>query len=291
MTALWELTWQALGLGSIYAMAALGFVVIFRSTGVFNFAQGSYMGLAAYLALTASTSWGMPYLLAGGVAIVLVGLVSAAIFASAIRPLTGRQWWAPVMITIAVSIVVDACFGIVWNGSGGRLDPPWYPKLVSVGGGVSVSTGAFINVVEAAVLILGMHLLLSRTTFGVRLRGCAERPGLAAQAGIRVSRYLVVAWVIGGIAAGFAGLAYATNNLVTPEVAALGLKAFPAALLGGFDSVPGVAAGAFVVAFAEVSAVLWLGSAAGDAAVFGLLLVLLVVRPYGLFGSSAVARA
>lgn len=288
---LWQLLWQGLSLGAIYAMAALGFVIIFRSTGVFNFAQGVFMGLGAYLVYSVGTNWNAPYVVAVLVAAIVVGAVSALVYVLTIKPLLGHPWWAPVMITIAVSIVFESLvFGIVWKDMGVPLNPPWKPALIDLGLGASISNGAAGDIVVAGLLVVGMHLLLARTTFGVRLRACAERPLLAAQSGINVTRYLLAAWAIGGVVAALAGIAYATGNLASPEVANVGIRAFPAALLGGFDSIPGVAVGGFVVALAEVTAIRLFGAQAGDATVFGLLLIVLIVRPYGIFGSSSVAR-
>lgn len=289
-----QLVWQAvvdtLTLGATYSLVAVGFVVIFRATGLFNFAHGHFMALAGYLAVTIERSTGLGYV---GVAVIVVGLmfaVGALTYAVLLRPLLGYPLWAAVMVTLGVSIVIEGIISIVWYQN--SFDLSWVAPLdrVDVGLGAVTSNIALFNVAVAAVVFIVLDRWLSKTRAGVRMRAAAENPLLAGLSGVRVVGYFALAWGIAGATAALAGLGYSTQALVSPSLIGLGLRAFPAALIGGMDSVRGAAAGGLLVALAETIGVRVFGSAAADAIVFLILILTLTLRPYGLFGSREVAR-
>jgi branched-chain amino acid transport system permease protein len=290
----WPTVWQILletaALGSIYALVAAGIVVIFRATGLFNFAQGQFMALAGYIGYTIEHHLHLSYPLTAVTTIAIVFGAGALTYWAFLRPLLGFPLWAPIMVTVGLSIVLDSVIDMVWQQNTFELSGFQAISRVELGWAAALSNAAIANIAAAIVVLVALELILIRTHYGRRLQAAAENPLLAGLAGIKVPRYFALAWGIGGGAAAIAGLGYSTVALVTPTLVSLGLRAFPAALVGGMDSVRGAALGGFLVALTEVLGVRLFGSAAADATVFLILLLTLTARPYGFLGSREVAR-
>lgn len=290
LPVLWQILLNAVALGSIYALVAAGIVVIFKATGLFNFAQGQFMALAGYFGYTLQHVFDLSYFLTLLLTTIVLFGIGTLTYTMLLRRLLGFPQWAPLMVTVGLGIVLDSVVDIVWQQNTYEIlgFAPIAP--VSLGWGAVLSNGAIVNVTSAAILLVGLELILNSTRYGLRLQAAAENPLLAGLAGIRVPRYFALAWGIGGAAAAIAGLCYSTVALVTPSLVSLGFRAFPAALVGGIDSVRGAALGGFLVALVEVLSVRIFGSAAGDATVFLILLITLTARPRGFFGSREIAR-
>jgi branched-chain amino acid transport system permease protein len=287
---LWQVMVETVALASIYALVAVGFVVIFRATGLFNFAQGQFMAIAGYVAVAVQQNTGLGYAPTALLVMVILFGIGALTYILLLRPLLGYPLWAPVMVTLGLAIVIDSIIDIVWLQDSYELD--WIVPVVGidVGWGAVIANVAIANILITIGVFLLLELTLTRTRYGIRLQAAAENPLLAGLSGIRVPMYFALAWGIAGAAAALGGLGYSTIALVSPTLVTLGLRAFPAALVGGMDSVRGAAAGALLVALAEVIGVRVFGAAAADAIVFLILIVTLTLRPYGLFGSREVAR-
>ncbi len=290
LLGLWQMLLEAIALGATYALVAAGIVVIFKATGLFNFAQGQFMALAGYIGYTLQHVLGLNYLLTLLIVTGVLFGVGALSYATLLRRLLGFPHWAPLMVTVGLGIVLDSMIDIAWQQNTYEIMGFASVAPVSLGLGAVLSNAAIVNIAIATIILTGLELILNGTRYGQRLQAAAENPLLAGLAGIRVPRYFALAWGIGGAAAAVAGLCYSTVALVTPSLVGLGLRAFPAALVGGIDSVRGAALGGFLVAFVEVWGVRIFGSAAGDATVFLVLLVTLTARPYGFFGSREIAR-
>jgi branched-chain amino acid transport system permease protein len=147
-----------------------------------------------------------------------------------------------------------------------------------------------ITTILAVVLVVLLVLFMRYTNFGIQMRAAAEDPGLSARTGIRVSRIMLLSWAIAGMVTAVGGISYGYTNVISPQASQLGIRGIAPALVGGFESVGGTLAGSLIVAVAEVTAVKYLGGAAGNGAVFGILLLFVLFRPRGLFGTSSSRR-
>jgi branched-chain amino acid transport system permease protein len=283
---------NGVALGAVYALVAVGFVIVFRSTDVFNFAHGYAMVFAAYLATTLLTSLtSLPFLVVILLVLAIVATLGGLIFLLTLRPLLGESLWAPAMVTVGLTVVAQAIVGIVWSNEPRQLHLPWQSSAVHIPGtDVSLSTYTLGTIALTALFFAVVSAFFRYAALGQQMRAAAENPRLASWAGINVTRIFVIAWAIAGVAASLAGIALGANSVVSADLSQVGMRAIPAAMLGGLDSVPGALLGSLVVGIAEVGAANYLGSTTRDVATFGVMLVVILMRPAGLLGSVQVRR-
>lgn len=283
---------DGVALGAVYALVAIGFTIVFRSTEVFNFAHGYAMVFAAYLTTTLLASLtSLPFLVVVLFVFAIVAAVGAVLFLVTLRPLLGEQLWAPAMVTVGLTVVVQAVVGLGWSDEPRQLTLPWRSTSLHVPGtNVSLSNYTVGTIILTAIFFAVMIAFFRYAPLGRQLRAAAENPRLASGTGINVTRVFVLAWAIAGVAAALAGISLGANSVVSPDLSQVGIRAIPAALLGGLDSIPGALVGALVVGIAETSAANYLGSTTRDVAAFGVMLLVLLIRPNGLLGSVQARR-
>lgn len=282
---------NAISVGMIYALVAVGFVIIFRATHVFNFAHGEFMTVAAYLSVTLVPALGLPFLLSVGVAVLATAVIGMLVFALLMRPLLGEALWAPVMVTIGLTVIAQSAVKIIWGGNPEILAAPWPLEGVRVPGADILVSNYVLATIAVGVVFFALLVAFFRYVgLGRQMRAAAENPRLASWSGVNVTALFGVAWAIGGFAAALAGVAVGVNGTVNAELGAIGLRAIPAAILGGLDSVSGALWAALIVGFVEVSAAEYLSSSVRDIAAFGVMLLVLLIRPSGLFGSPEIKR-
>lgn len=284
MTALFE---NALPLTALYGLIAIGYVVIYRASGVLNFAHGGLMILGAVIGFALADAgiagiFVLPLMLVAG------ALIGALFYRFAMRPMSGQPVWAAVLVTIGFGFfVVIGVVQMIWSP---RVRD-FTAELGFENAGVQVLGLGFstleIVLIASFLLVEGALLAFYRwSRIGIRMRAASQDHHLSAYRGINIDVVFVLAW---GIATGlvmFVGFAYSVNaRLDMGAITALALKAFPAALAGGMDSVAGVVAGALIIAFAETYVHLELDPLMAEAVPFLALLVVLIVRPWGLFGT------
>ena len=289
MTELAQLVVKGLALGAIYALVALGFVVVFKATGVINFAQGSLLLLGAYLTYTAAVRWDLPFplavVVAGGGAVT----VALAVERLVIRRLQGRPPVAVVMATLGVAIVLDQVVTLVWGFGPRHIGDPWGAASVRLGGLV-LSEVDVASLVVGALAVAALIAFFRRTRLGLALRAAASDAEAAAALGIRPATVSRAAWVLGAMVAAVAGVLLASGpGAAVPNLGEQALRAFPAVVLGGFVSIGGALAGGLVIGVVEV---LTAGYAPGQELVVPYLAMLAVVlvRPDGLFGAREARR-
>jgi len=201
------------------------------------------------------------------------------------RWMTGEAVLAAVLITIALSILLRGLAALVWTTQqfypGATLG--WHNPSVRIAPGVQISAASIV-IVTAAVY-LGLFVFLQFTRWGVRMRAAGQNPLLAEQRGIRLHGVYALAWGLSTFTASLAGMILALDSGVESTMATIGLKAFPAALVGGLDSLIGALIGALIVAAAEIAAIQYVNPLLSDVVPFLVLLVVLAIRPWGLFGS------
>jgi branched-chain amino acid transport system permease protein len=284
-----EATGNGIALAPIYILTAAGFVIVYRATQVFNFAQGALMLIGAYFVYEAAESLGLPLALALPVAVAGMAVVGALIYILTLKPLTGHGTFGLIIVTMGVSIVLTGLAAVKWGFTPLNLNAP-DPNLGIEIGDFRLSGFATATVIVTAVVLAGFAVLFRYTAIGMQMRAVAESPVLASRRGISVEKIYIVTWALAGALAAIGGAIVAFRSGAAPSVAAVGLVAFPAALIGGFDSLLGAVVGGLIVALLQTYAVFLWGADVQNVVVFGLMLAVLLIRPYGLFGTREVQR-
>lgn len=281
---------SAVPLAFQYVLVGLAWVVIFRATGVLNFATGNFLIVGAFLAYS-FIEWRLPFFVGIALAALIVGVIGMLAYALLLRPITGQPPFAQVIMTFGLSIILVGVVPIIWGDAAVRIPAPVENRrFVELPFGSFWSTFGFATMVVGAVAIGLIILFLKKVRIGTQMEAAAERPLLASQTGININRLFSISWAIALIPAALGGVSVGLTTSVGPTLATLGLRAIAPVIIGGLESIPGVLVGSFIVALFESTAILWLGSDAQDAAVFTLLLIVLIIRPYGIFGRAEVRR-
>lgn len=300
---------SGVALGAIYAMLALGFVIIFKATQVVNFAHGGLAALGAYLVSYFATVSNIPgrwmgdisvtlqWTLSALLALAVMAFIGVVIERITIRPMIGEPLFAVAMITLGLDLVIRTTTNDLMNNTNQGLGDPWGVLVVEIG---------FFRIAQtqivAIVVLLLVGLLLARffkTRTGLALRATAFDQEVAMAQGISVGKVFAIAWGIGAALAALGGIfsSVAPRGAgVDPFTALIAFRAFPAIIIGGLDSIKGAVVGGLIVGVAEVLAgtylggVAWLGIGFGGVVPWLLMMLVLLVRPYGLFGTPEIRR-
>jgi branched-chain amino acid transport system permease protein len=279
--------------GGIYALIAIGFVVIYKATGVINFATGELMMLGAFFAWTAMAA-GLPFAAALLLAALLAGLVGVSVERVVLRPLMGQRAISVIMVTIGLSSIFKGLAQILWSGEY-RSFPPIFPRRpVTLGPVILPSRQAYPFLVALAAIAL-LALLFRFTRTGTAMRATAADQATAFSMGIDVRRIFSLSWALAAVTAALAGVVIGAIGGISPQLGAVGLRIFPVVILGGLDSVGGALLGGVVMGVLENLAGGYLdplveGGGAKEVAPFAALVLILMVRPWGLFGTREVER-
>ena len=284
-----ELVVSGLAVGAIYGLVAMGFAVIYKATGIVNFAQGEMGMLTAYATWSLATTMGTGGLLTVILAIALgaaLGLVCERLI---MRPMLGEPVLSVVLVTVGLAVVLRSIVTIIWGASPHKFEVTDADNIVAVGGiGMRVSQ---LGVLAALLLaVAGFWFFLRHSRFGVAMRAVASDEKTARLMGVSTARVQAVAWAAASGLAGLAGALFAVIYGLTPTVYELGLKAFPATVLGGFDAVLGSGVSGLIIGVLENLVGGYLPSTLKEIAGFVLILVVLMVRPFGLFGEKRIER-
>ncbi|MFL4970527.1 MAG: branched-chain amino acid ABC transporter permease [Xanthobacteraceae bacterium] len=274
-------------LAAIYALIACGYVLVYRVSRVLNLAHGELMMLGAYMLLaTASLFAGNP-LTAIAAALALSLLVGILVYVLLMRKMTGEMVLAAVLATVALGVLIRGAVVLVWSAQQqypaqtlGVSNPP-----IELLGGARISSCAALLVVTTAIVYAALFLFLRFGRWGVRMRAAGQNPLLAAQRGINLHAIYALAWSLSTLTGSIAGMLIALDSGLTSTMVIIGLKAFPAALVGGLDSLAGALVGALIVAAAEVLLIHHVDPLLSDVVPFLVLIAMLIVRPWGLFGT------
>jgi branched-chain amino acid transport system permease protein len=282
-------TVDGVGLWPVYALTAAGFVIIYRATLVFNFAQGALLLLSAYGVYQLRVKVGIA--IGPTLILVIVGMAAlgALTYLLVLKPMTGQPVFALIIVTMGLSIVATGIAGVIWGFSGLFVPSPHIGAALHIG---SARISA-LNVTEVLVsggILAALGAFFKFTPIGLQMRATAESPTLASRRGVSVQRVYTLSWALAAAVSAVAGAILVFGSGATPTISNVGLTAFPAALIGGFDSLLGAVIGGLIVALAQnYAATLW-SPAVENMVVFALMLVVLIVRPYGLFGTKEVLR-
>lgn len=290
MTELLSYIVSGLAVGSVYGLVALGFVLVFKAAGAINFAHGEFLMVAAYLTLTTAVTHNYPLMVSFVVVAAALGVIGALVYYLVGRPLVGAPVFTLILVTIGLAQVMRAALLIAY----GPLERQSVAVLPSGGfyiGDVRVSWIDVISFGVGMTFTFLFFVFFRRTTLGLQMRSVAENLQASLVVGLRPGRMFMLAWVIAGLAAGVAGFLYSNRTpVISLGLSSIGLRAFPAAMLGGIRSVEGAVLGGLIVGVLEQMAAGYLGSEWRDAAAFSVMFAVLLVRPTGLFGHPETIR-
>jgi branched-chain amino acid transport system permease protein len=275
--------------GCIYALIALGFVLIFKATEVVNFAQGDLMMVGAFLGLTFVDYLHLPYWIGAPLAVLGMAGLGAALNLVLLRPLAGQGIFAVIMVTLGLSILLRAGASVVWGPETVRFDSPFSRKVIHLGG-VVLSQEHVAIILTTILLVAALFAFFRFSRIGMAMQATSENPLAAYYMGIPVKSIHTLTWALGAAIAAIAGIMLAPVAFVHVNMGFLGLKAFPAAVLGGFGSIPGAIVGGVIIGIVESMAVLYLPEGFNNVTAYILLLLVLMVRPQGLLGNVVKRR-
>ena len=284
-----QLAIAGLSTGAIYALVALGIVVIFKSSGVFNIAQGELLLVGAFICFTYSVDLGLPFWLALILTLLtclIMGLVIERLF---LRPMIGKPLLAMIIMTLGLASLLKGATLCIW-GARTRAYPNYLPNEPLRVGGVVISYEYIFGFVVAVFLIIAL-VLFFRTKLGLAMRVVSEDQEAAQSMGIRVGMIFGVAWAISAMTAALGGVVMGTIGALEYTIGNVGLLAFPVIVLGGLESVPGAIIGGLSIGLIEVFAAKFVPLSGFKIVVpYIILILVLILRPHGLFGLKRIER-
>jgi len=282
-----QLLVAGVSLGCVYALVALGFVLIYKATETVNFAQGDLMMLGAFFALTASVMLGWPYWATIVFAVAVMAAVGMLAERLVIRPVLGQPAFTVVMITIGVGYVVRGIVTMVpgWGTETYQIPTPFVEDVWKVSGVILPVQQLMVIGMTAGLCVL-LYLFFRYSTLGVAMQATSQNQLAAYYMGIPVRRVNMMIWGLSAAVAAFAGILLAPVTFIHSNMGFLGLKAFPAAVVGGFGSVPGAVVGGLIIGVVEALAGFYLPEGFKDVAAYVVVLIVLLVWPSGIFGET-----
>jgi branched-chain amino acid transport system permease protein len=284
-----QLTVAGLSNGAILALAALGFVLIYKASGVINFAQGQFLLIGAYvvwaLTVDAGLHWALAIAGAIGVAVVLGLLVERLI----LRPLIGEPTISVIMVTIGLAQVLGALVQIIW-GTQPHPFPEFIPDDVVTIAGARTGENRLWALGLVVLALIAFAVFFQRSRYGIAMRAVADDQQAALTMGISVRRTFALAWALAGVSAVVGGMLVANLIGVSGEVSNIGLLVFPVVIVGGLDSVPGAVVGGAIIGLLTAYTGGYLGGGLDTVIPYVALVAILLVRPYGLFGEVRIER-
>jgi branched-chain amino acid transport system permease protein len=280
--------------GCIYGLIALGFVLIYKATETVSFAQGELMMLGAFAGLVAMTVLGFPYWLAVPAVIVAMALLGFVLERVVIRPVLGQPAFSIVMLTIGIGYMARGLITMI-PGIGtdtNALPVPYKDEIIKFGGnamgiGALVLNVEHLMVIAATAVLCGLLFALFRySKLGIAMQAASQNQLAAYYMGIPVQRLNGLAWGLAAAVAAVAGLLLAPITFVHANMGLIGLKAFPAAVVGGFGSLPGAIVGGLVIGLVESFSGFYLPDGFKDIAAYIVVLLMLMLKPNGLFGET-----
>lgn len=282
---------NGISIGFLYGLSAMGFVMIFKSSSVLNFAHGELMAIGAFFFLTLVTWAKLPIVIAFLVTLLgsfALGFVVERLF---LRPLIGESLIFVIMLTVGLAAMFK---GLLLLGFGGNLHmyPDFLPENLAIHVGI-----IYVPPVYVASFVIGMVFLLLFGIFfkyssqGIYMRSVADNQTASLSLGVHVRRVFALSWAIAALVAGMSGIVLGIiNGINVHEISAIGLKVFPVVILGGLDSIGGAIIGGLIIGLLETFTGGYISTSLRDVVPYGVLVFILLVKPYGLFGLVEIER-
>jgi branched-chain amino acid transport system permease protein len=284
---------NGLMIGLMYALIALGFVLVYKATDAINFAQGEFVMFAAFIAAAGAYVADLPFWLCALLAVVCMVAFGFGLERVVLRPLIGRPVVAVIMATIGIAALLRGFSTLVFGAGTRAIVMPVSDEPIYLGPVILPP----VQLVSAAISLafLGAFTwFFLRTRMGVAMRAVADSQQVAMAMGINVPRYFALAWAMAGVVSALGGVVWGAMLGVDNQLALVGLKVFPVVILGGLDSIIGAVVGGLIVGVVENLAAGYLdpyvGGGTKDFAPYVLMIAVLMIRPYGLFGKPQIER-
>lgn len=275
--------------GAILALAALGFVLIYKATEVINFAQGEFLLIGAYMFYTAFVVMGLPLIAAALVGVVVATLLGILVERFILRPMVGEDPISIIMVTIGLSMLLKAVVQMFY-GTSPKSQPAILPRGSVEFLGAVVPLNRLLVILIAAVVLTAFTIFFRKSRHGIAMRAVADDQQAAMTMGISVRRIFAMAWALAAVSALIAGVLLADISAVDQNIAAFGLMVFPVVILGGLDSVPGTIVGGLTIGLITQMVSGYLDPGLATVIPYIVLVLILLVRPYGIFGETRIER-
>ncbi|MBT3336863.1 MAG: branched-chain amino acid ABC transporter permease [Anaerolineae bacterium] len=284
-----QLTLTGLTNGAILALAALGFVLIYKASDVINFAQGEFLLIGGYVVYGMVAQFGLAWPLGMLITIAIAIGLGAVVERLVLRPLIGEPIISVIMVTIGLSSLLKAIVSTIW-GNQPKAFPPFIPSTPVNIMGATIGADRLWAIVIAIVMLGLFTFFFRRSKEGIAMRAVADDQQAALSMGISVKKIFAWAWSIAAISASIGGALVANIVGVSQELSHFGLRVFPVVILGGLDSIPGAIVGGIIIGLLETYTGGYVGHGLNQVAPFAILILILMVRPYGLFGQEIIER-
>ena len=294
MQELVQLIVTGLVIGAVYAMVAMGFALIYKATSIINFAQGEFVLIGGYVCLWLYTTEGVPIIWAFALTMLMSVVMGVVLERLILRPMIGEPIISVIMITIALATVLKSFITILWGTQIKVFNPPIFSQKAVEFGFVRVSEVYLWTVGFAVVFLVIFAAFFKFSRVGISMRAVADDQQVAQSMGISVKRVFAISWSIGALTAAVGGILVGNINGINIALSDFGLKVFPAVILGGLESIGGAIIGGLTIGVLEniMGAYLdqYLGGGVKEIAPFIVLIVILMIKPYGLFGIEEIER-
>lgn len=282
---------SGLSIGFLYGLSALGFVMIFKSSSVLNFAHGELLAIGAFLFLALVTWAELPIALAFLVTLVgcfLMGFVIERLF---LRPLIGEPLIFVIMLTVGLASMFKGLLLFIWGGNL-HTYPDFLPEWMGLTwGAISVPPVYTAVLLVGTIFLVLFGLFFKFSSQGIYMRSVADNQRAALSLGVHVKRVFALSWAIAALVAGMSGIVLGViNGINVHDLSAIGLKVFPVVILGGLDSIGGAILGGIIIGLLETFTGGYLSPSLKDVVPYIALVVILMVKPYGLFGLKEIER-
>ena len=288
-----QLVASGVAIGSIYALVALGFVLIYKATDVLNMAQGEMLMIGAWFSFSMIVDYGIPFVPAFFLTLLFSIALGLAIERVALRPLIGQPVISVIMVTIGLSIALRALVIAIWGTQFQRYPTPIQDSVVNLGP-IPIAEVYIWSLAISLLLVGGLTLGFRFTRMGIAMRAVADDQQAALSVGISVRRVFAMAWIISAVVSTIGGILLANIQGVGIALSAVGLKALPVSIVGGLDSIPGAIVGGILIGVLENLSSGYLDAPLGggvrEVVPYVLLVLILLVKPYGLFGKERIER-
>jgi branched-chain amino acid transport system permease protein len=280
-------------IGSIYAIVALGFTLIYKSTGVVNFAQGELLLVGAYICLQLTVEYKLNFVISFFVTLLFMFIFGFLVEKIFLRKMIGEPIISIIMLTIGLSSVFKSLVQLIW-GTDTKTFPQIFPEEPVEIGNITISYVYIFSFISVAVFLIIFSVFFKKTKVGIAMRAVASDQQAALSMGIDVKRIFALSWAIAAVVSSVGGILIGNINGINTSLSQFGLKVFPVVILGGLDSILGAIVGGLIIGILENIAGGYIdpiiGGGAKDVFPFIFMIVILMIKPYGLFGTVEVEK-
>ncbi len=284
MVEVFQLLISGVSQGCVYGLIALGFVLIYKATEMVNFAQGDMMMLGAFVAFTFSNLLEWPFALVVVLTLLVMAVFGALTERAVLRPMIGEPPFSVLMLTIGLGFIFRAVAGAMWGNEPRGLVTPYAGGVARIGG-LIIGYENLAIILGTIVLCSLLFLFFRYTRLGIAMQASSQNQLAAYYVGIPVKRIYSLVWAVSAMISAVAGILVAPVSLIDPLMGFIGIKAFAAAIVGGFGSLPGAILGGLLIGIVEQFAGLYLPTGFSDVSAYIIFLVMLLVRPEGIFAT------